>query len=48
MEKPRTYRNNTASERIPVSQVSKPIVGRYVKDSTAKYGVKFVESIKTK
>jgi hypothetical protein len=46
MSKPDTYKNSNASQTVSVASVSKPIVGRYVNDPTAPYGVRFVESSK--
>ena len=44
--KPNTYKNCNASQRLDVSKVRKPVVGRYVKDPKAPYGVCVVESKK--
>jgi len=48
MKKANTYKNCNASQTVSVSKVSKPIVGRYVNDPSAKYGVRFVEQSKDK
>lgn len=47
MSKPDTYKNSNASQTVPVSKVRTPVVGRYVEDPTAPYGVRFVESKNT-